>query len=159
MENINESTTVVRYIVPQLQELGWALEDIKIGINYRDITIFNGKFVIEAKKFGSLSNSQYKYYRFGVPQLQEYLRGTGLTIGCLTDGQSWYWVTLDSVHKIEDMQELSKNSIKSNSSIRLTKTRTVTVEDWPLNSPKRSVKVTVPIGYDLTKTEINNILK
>lgn len=116
MVKITEAETVFSYVLPQLLKLGWDREDIQIEHGYYDIRIFNGKFILEVKRFGLLSKPQNVTYRLGVPQLQEYLRGTGLTVGCLTDGESWYWVTLDSVHKIEDLEELSKTSIESNNS-------------------------------------------
>lgn len=159
MKNINEAETIFSYIIPQLLKLGWDHEDIQIGRSYHDIRISNGEFIIEAKRFGALSNTNNKPYRSGVLQLREYLLESGLTNGCLTDGQSWYYVTLDSIHKMENrLDEISKSSIWSNHSIRSANTIAMTVEDQPLDSPNRSIKTTVPIGYTLTKIEINNLL-
>ena len=158
MKNINEATTMFRYIIPQLLELDWDFEDIEIGRNYHDIKISNGNFIIEAKKFGCLVKTQNKPYRFGVPQLQEYIRKSGLTAGCLTDGESWYWVEAKEIHKINDLQELSKSSIWANRGIYQAKEIEVTIENWPLDGSKRSVKKTVPIGHILSKNEIKAVL-
>ena len=158
MKNINEATTMFRNIIPQLLELGWDFEDIEIERDYHDIKISNGNFIIEAKRFGLLSKPQNKPYRHGVLQLQEYLREFGLSAGCLTDGESWYWVTLDSVHKIEDLEELSKTSIESNNSIYQINEIEVTIEDYCGETLKRSVKKTVPVGHILTKSEIEAVV-
>ena len=159
MKNITEADTIFRYILPQLLELGWEHEDIQIGANYHDIKISNGEFIIEAKRFGLLDKPQNKPYKLGVPQLQNYLLESGLTAGCLTDGKSWYYVTLNSIHKMtKGLDELAKSSIWSNHSIHSANTIKVTVEDYLFDSPKRTVKAIVPYGHTLSKEEINNIL-
>lgn len=163
---MNEATTVVRCVIPQLQSVGWEFGDIELSINNYDIVLLKNKeivSIIEAKAFGLLNKTESAYVKNGTAQLRRYLNKVKIGVGYLTDGKSWFRITKTERAKLDSKQfkiELSKEEFLQIHEPPHLPTYTASIEDIRADGAMRSVKLTeVPNEYSLTKEEIDRAIE
>lgn len=162
---MNEATTIIRYVIPYLQELGWTIWDMELKRGGSDIVLRmrNEQItIIEAKAFGLLSKTENAVFKHGVAQLSRYLKEAGLSTGFLTDGKSWFQISNDDkALKIEPDVILRKsNLLQKIKAPAQSKTHSVTIEDYRADGTRAEIKVIgVPKGHILTKDEISGYLQ
>ena len=110
---LNESTIIVRYIIPELEHLGWKRFEFLVQTHNLDIILLESddtiNTIIEAKCTNYLNTK--KTIELGAMQLRRYLALYNLNFGYLTDGGNWYYITENEITRILPEDYLSKMTL------------------------------------------------